>query len=269
MKLGFSSLAAPEQPLADFLRQAAAAGYDGVEIRGKDRKHLDPSMSAAERAEVRRLLADAGLEAAAVTSYVQLAPDSADMAAARKLLGAYVGLARDVGSGLVRVFGGRVPEGQDPATVERRMADLLLSVADDARGTGVRLCVETHDAFTRGADLARVLALARHPGIGALWDVYNQFRTGESPQAALGLLGDRLAYLHVKDGFLMPDGREQLCFMGAGDLPLAEILAMLKARGFGGYLVVEWEKAWHPDLPAAEQAMVQHMQKFREYAARS
>jgi len=265
MKLAFSSLAAPDQPLATFLQQVANAGYDGVELRGKDRKHLDPSMSAKERADVCHLLADMCLEAAAVTSYVVLAPDSADRTKAQATLAAYIDLAHDVGSPLLRVFGGRVPQGQDRAAVERRMADLLLSVADRAAAADVDLCVETHDDFMRAEDLARVLRMARHLNICALWDVNNQFESGEPVARGMELLGDRLGYLHVKDSFPLPNGKRQLCFLGAGDVPIAQVVQMLKARDFGGYLVVEWEKAWHPDLPDADLAMVQHIRKLREY----
>jgi sugar phosphate isomerase/epimerase len=266
MKLAFSSLAAPDQPLAEFLKQVAAAGYDGVELRGKDRKHLDPAMSAAERAEVRRLLADTCLEAAAVTSYVVLAPDSADRAKAEATLAAYIDLARDVGSPLLRVFGGRIPQGEDRGAVERRMADVLLAVAGRAAAASVDLCVETHDEFTRAEDLARVLMLARHPNVCALWDVNNQFESGEPVARGMELLYDELGYLHIKDSFPLGGDKRQLCFLGAGDVPIAQVVQMLKARDFGGYLVVEWEKAWHPDLPPADVAMVQHILKLREYA---
>jgi len=37
VKLGFSSLAAIDRPLADLAAMLARAGYDGIELRGKDR----------------------------------------------------------------------------------------------------------------------------------------------------------------------------------------------------------------------------------------
>jgi sugar phosphate isomerase/epimerase len=166
------------------------------------------------------------------------------------------------------VFGGTIPDGEDRAAVERRMADLLLSVADDAADAAVRICLETHDSFTRASAVARVLALAEHPAVAALWDAYNQFQTGEPPLEALDALWPRIGYLHVKDGFTLPDGGHHLCLLGAGELPTAEILAALKDRGFDGYLVVEWEKAWHPELADVRVAAPQHIVKLREYLAR-
>lgn len=268
MKLGFSSLAAIDRPLRDLAQMLGRLGYDGIELRGKDRKHVDPSMTVAERAEVRAILADAGLAPAAVTSYTHLAQDSADLAAAGGVLRSYIDLAHDLVSPLVRVFGGQIPAGESREAVEHRMADLLMSVADHAQAAGVTLCLETHDSFTRGAEVARVLALANHPAVAALWDVHNQVRSGETARAALDALWPRIGYLHVKDSFLMPDGQHQLCFLGAGDVPVAAVLTDLKSRGFAGYVVVEWEKAWHPELADADVAAVQHLLKLREYVAR-
>jgi sugar phosphate isomerase/epimerase len=34
---------------------------------------------------------------------------------------------------------------------------------------------------------------------------------------------------------------------GDGVLPLADVLAELRARGYSGWISLEWERAWHPD----------------------
>jgi sugar phosphate isomerase/epimerase len=268
VKLGFSSLAAIDRPLGDLVRMLAPLGYDGIEVRGKDRKHADPAMSKAERKEARQVIAGAGLETAAVTSYMRVAEESADKAAATDVLRAYIELARDLGAPLLRVFGGAIPKGEQRAAVEQRMADLLLGVANQAGDAGVRIVLETHDSFCRSTDVAGVLAKARHPAIAALWDVHNQFETGEPVNEAFDRLWPRIGYLHVKDSFKMPGGGRQLCFLGAGDVPIAEVVALLKARGFAGYVVVEWEKAWHPELADADVAAAQHILKLREYLSR-
>jgi sugar phosphate isomerase/epimerase len=268
VKLGFSSLAAIDRPLSELVQALARVGYNGIEIRGKDRKHADPAMSKAERKDVRKLVTDAGLEAAAVTSYMRLAEESRDAAAATNVLHAYIELAHDLGSPIVRVFGGAIPKGEEPAAVEKRMADLLLGVADQAREAGIQICLETHDSFCRADAVARVLALAKHSAVAALWDVHNQFETGEPVKEAFDRLWPRIGYLHVKDSFKLPDGKRQLCFLGAGDVPVAEVVGWLKARQYPGYVVVEWEKAWHPELADADVAAAQHILKLREYLAR-
>jgi len=265
VKLGFSTLAAPDRPLRDLAQAVARAGYDGLELRGVDRKHLDPAMTGDERAEVRRILSDAGLEAVAVTSYDRLTKPAGGPEAGADRIRAHIALARDVGAAGVRLFGGNVPQGEQRSDAEARAAALLASVADDAAAAGVRLCLETHDAFSTGRQVAALLRRVNHAALAALWDVHHPWRSGERPEDTLDVLWPAIAYLHVKDAFTMPDGSRQLCLLGAGDVPVREILGLLKRRGYGGYLVVEWEKPWQPEIPSVDVAIGQHILKLREY----
>ena len=40
---------------------------------------------------------------------------------------------------------------------------------------------------------------------------------------------------------------------GAGQLPLAQAIALLKSNGYDGWIVLEHEKRWHPNLPEPEE----------------
>jgi sugar phosphate isomerase/epimerase len=39
---------------------------------------------------------------------------------------------------------------------------------------------------------------------------------------------------------------------GSGELPLVESLSLLQESGYGGWLLFEHEKRWHPNLPEPE-----------------
>ncbi len=39
--------------------------------------------------------------------------------------------------------------------------------------------------------------------------------------------------------------------LGEGEVPVREIIGLLAAGGYAGYLSVEWEKYWHPDIEEA------------------
>ena len=41
-----------------------------------------------------------------------------------------------------------------------------------------------------------------------------------------------------------------LTALGDGALPIGRILKRLRTAGFAGYLSLEWESAWHPELNA-------------------
>jgi sugar phosphate isomerase/epimerase len=49
-------------------------------------------------------------------------------------------------------------------------------------------------------------------------------------------------------------------------VPVRRILALLQEAGYNGYVSVEWEKKWHPDLAEPEVAIPQHIAWLREAA---
>lgn len=53
---------------------------------------------------------------------------------------------------------------------------------------------------------------------------------------------------------LVTDVAGRLCHMGEGVLPCAEITRLLEENCFEGYLSLEWEKMWIPELDGPEIA---------------
>jgi len=74
-RTAFSTLAFPGASLATAVSLGRSWGYDGVELRLIDGELIDPAMPAADRAQVRRTVAAAGLPIVAVDSSIRLASD--------------------------------------------------------------------------------------------------------------------------------------------------------------------------------------------------
>src|SRR5437016_6004979 len=83
-------------------------------------------------------------------------------------------------------------------------------------------------------------------------------RVGETPEEAVRLLGDRLLHVHVKDARRTGTDGWDLVLLGEGEIPVAGSLRALAAAGYGGWLSVEWEKRWHPEIAEPEIALPQH-----------
>jgi sugar phosphate isomerase/epimerase len=264
MRLGFGTLGDLKWSLERFAEELAQSGYDCIEIRGRKGEHLGPEEGAKRRKEVRRIFEDAGVEIAAITAYTQLV-DRAKHAETVETLRQYLQLATDIGAGFVRTFGGNLLEGQDRDDAIAAAAEALGQIAPDAEKHGVAVALETHDGFSHSDMVKEAVGQVGSPFIRVLWDVHHPFRHGEAWSESYANLKDTLGYLHVKDAFLLPDGKEQLCLLGAGRVPVREIVRQLDADGFDGPVVIEWEGAWHPELPACELAIPQHMAKLREY----
>ncbi|NJM05442.1 hypothetical protein HC891_03350 [Candidatus Gracilibacteria bacterium] len=54
-----------------------------------------------------------------------------------------------------------------------------------------------------------------------------------------------------------------LTLLGAGAVPVPEILRLLRDSGYRGYLSIEWEKHWHRELAEPEEALPQHITQLR------
>ena len=75
-RIAFSTLAFPDATLAAAVSAGRRWGYSGVELRLIDGELIDPAMPAADRAQVRRTLAAAGLPVVAVDSSIRLTGDA-------------------------------------------------------------------------------------------------------------------------------------------------------------------------------------------------
>jgi sugar phosphate isomerase/epimerase len=263
--LAFSTLAFPDASLAQALSLGRSCGYDAVELRLIDGALIDPLMPAAARRTVKHAVESAGLPVVAVDSSIKLTEPGPE--AARELA-AFLELASDWEAPLVRVFGGPLPASErsrDRAAALAQAGRVLAGAVGRAEQLGVRIGVETHDSFAASAVVAELLAVAESPWLGAVWDSHHPHRVGERPAQVYRNLGSRLLLAQVKDARRAPERADgwQLVLLGAGEVPVEEMIALLIAHGYTGPISVEWEKRWHPEIEPAEIALPQHLALLR------
>jgi sugar phosphate isomerase/epimerase len=272
-KIAFATLGCPNWDLPTIAARAAEYGYDGVELRGVAGQHVSPELTLPERAEVRRLFGDHGVEIAAIMAYTRFAGAVVreEQRRQEETLVRFVELAADLGAPVVRTFGGNLPEGGDWASAVSRVAESLNNCAVAAEDHGVAIALETHDAFSLGAGVADVLAVVPSPSVGALWDLLHPFRHGEAPEETAALLRGRMKHVHAKDGRprSASSGPEDwaLVPLGQGTVPMRRMFELLLDDGYTGYISLEWEKQWHPELAEPEEAFPYHARVLREYMA--
>jgi len=281
VKLAFSTLSCPDWDLETILKKAVEYGYQGIEFRGyQDTLYLP-------RAEpflpdriphTRKMCTRYGLEIVCVSSSAYLAAmDPEEREKNLREVRDYIQLAYQLGAPFVRVFGGDLkregrPTGSVPALIEN-----LKKAGEEAAAYGVTVLLETHDAFISGQAVAQVLSEVCHPHVGALWDLHHPYRfAGESPAttvrylkapagpSALGRGQALLRHVHLKDSRGKAD-HYVYTPLGEGDIPILEMLQVLWNNGYRGYLTLEWEKRWHPELEDPERILPQYADKLREY----
>ena len=264
-RIAFSTLAFPEASLATAVSLGRSYGYDGVELRLIDGELIDPRMPRPDRAAVKRTVDAAGLPVIAVDSSIRLTdpepgPD----------LRAFVELASDWEAPLVRVFGGalsaREPERQRGL---RAAAKVLEAAASLAQRAGVSIGVETHDAFSASATVGELLSMVDSPAVGAVWDSHHPHRMGERPEEVYRNIGERLMLAQIKDATRAAERADgwQLVLLGDGEVPVRDMLRLLARGGYQGWISVEWEKRWHPEIEPPEIALPQHLKLARTWEA--
>ncbi|GGS69572.1 sugar phosphate isomerase/epimerase family protein [Nonomuraea spiralis] len=257
MKLAVSTLGMPGEGLERAVAVAAAYGCQGLELRLHPDTGVHAGLTAPERRGVRERVERAGLEIAALAGYVGICEPGPDEPVTEALL-ADLRLAADLGAPGVRVF----PRGDDPAVGAHR----LRAVAGTAAALGVRVLVETHDRMATGAAVAGLLAEAGRPeSTGALWDLLHPWRHGEPPAGTLAALGPSLAYVQVKDAVSAEDTTPVP--MGAGSVPLEEAGELLRAAGYAGWVSLEWERTWYPQVAPVEEILPGAVAWVRRFTA--
>ena len=266
--LVFSTLGTPDWTLERCAEQAVADGYAGLEIRILDGEVISPQLPAERRTAIRQLMTRHGLVIAGIGASTRFSsPDAADRAQHLADLRAYLALASDLEAPIVRTFGGGPSEGQTMADVIDLVAESLAEAAPDAERHGVTICLETHDAFCRGEEVAGVLRQVDSPCVRAVWDVHHPYRMGEAVEDTWNFIDARLAHVHMKDARRREDGSWELKLMGEGEVPCREILDLIASRGYNGFVCAEWEKKWHPEIEEPEIALPQHARVLREWMA--
>jgi sugar phosphate isomerase/epimerase len=98
-----------------------------------------------------------------------------------------------------------------------------------------------------------------------VWDSHHPYRVGESAADVYANLGRRILLAQVKDARRRPGGDWELVLLGEGEVPVKAMLGLLAADGYQGWISVEWEKRWHPEIEAPEVALPQHLRVLAEW----
>ncbi|HEY4387194.1 MAG TPA: sugar phosphate isomerase/epimerase family protein [Ktedonobacteraceae bacterium] len=264
MKLAFSTLGCPAWSAEQVITQAVQMGYDGIELRLLDGELIDPQRDEARVISVIQQCRAKGLEVCALDTSCRFnIPDAQERARQEADLEHWIQLAEKVQVPLLRIFGGAVPPATQSSEEEENawLVASLKRVAPLAEQAKVTVVLETHDAFSSARRVGRVLDAINSPAIAALWDSHHPYRVGESAQEVVAALGSRIVHVHVKDA--LRKGAEssdwQLVLVGEGEVPVKEQLAALVELGYTGYVSIEWEKRWHPEIAEPEIALPQHI----------
>lgn len=274
LKLAFTTLGCPNWDLDTIIAKAVEYGYDGVDFRGYLNEldiYKTPEFSTYIE-DTRQKFQDASLKIPCFSSSVRLFTISEqDLENHLNELEQYAKLCRYFNTPYIRVFGGGIGEVDRTTAINIAIKNLqkMLKIAKDYN---VELLIETHDDWTESKSIAAIINKVRSDHLSVLWDVHHPYRTvQEDPVDTLEKLAPWIHYTHWKDSYIKEDTERgyQLCLMGEGDVPLQQIYHLLSEKGYNGYLTLEWEKKWCPEIEEPEMAFRQFPRFMEELSLKT
>lgn len=253
MKLAFSTLSFDEWGMEDYAKICKKYGIDGIEIRmGSGIGTLEHTKE--ELDTYKQILDEYGLVVTDLGSSVCIRDNDDKL---YEEFTALLPMAKALGAAGIRVFMGTFKnyryQPNNPMSFEGS-ATLLQRICDAAAEYGISVYIETHNEFATGKELARLLKAVDRDNCKIIWDIMHPLEEDETPQETMDYLGDRVAHIHIKDGTTDPDP-EAISYVygpiGEGEMPIKEIVTVLKKAGYDGYYSLEWEEKWRDSLAKA------------------
>lgn len=255
MKTCFSTLGCPEWSFAEIVSVASDLGFAGVEIRGIQRELHAPAIDAFSPTHIeatKETLKRLSLSIPCIASSCDL--NSEDVLEEAK---AYVDIASALGVPYIRLLGDREPAPSDEVHSRVIMANLH-DIGEYAKDKGVTPLIETNGFFAKTKVLGLMLQEIKNVHIGILYDIHHPYRYfNEDPAYTIKNIAPYIRHVHIKDS-VMESGKVRYRMVGAGDLPVARIVRLLKDAGYEGFYSLEWVKRWDLTLEEPGIAFAQY-----------
>lgn len=226
----------PRLKLEDFIRDCAAMGLEGTELTSY---YFPADADAAYLRRLKKLCFELGLDisgTAVGNDFGHPPGDKRDQQIA--LVKKWVDYAEILGAPVIRVFAGHAKPGVTPEETHRLMVAGLEECCEYAGQHGVFLALENHGGPT--ATAAGLLAFVRDvqsPWFGVNLDSGN-FSSADVYDE-LARIAPFALNAQIKVVVTGPDKKKQ-----PSDLP--RLAALLRAAGYRGYIVLEYEEAGDP-----------------------
>jgi len=266
MKFAFSTVSSPKWDFQTLVTKAKEYGYDGIEIRGSRDQSIQTASDIflTDTAKVRSLFSGAGVEICCVASSIAYSPKKHESILRAAQLRDYIDTAQALGCPWVKIFDAEAKPGVSRSMLAAELGDWLLPLGDYAAEAGVGILVENSLSFRTAKEMWTILDRINHPSIGCCWDIFNAALLGETPAVSVPVLNSKIQYAQVKDAKFGPLGAAY-CKLGEGDVQVQKFIKKLRGIGFEGYVTLEWEKAWLPNLAEPEEILPDSIAKLRKW----
>ena len=217
--------------LATVIRNCAATGFAGVELRSTHKHGVEITLGAAERSVVKAQFADSGVELVGLGSACEY--HAVDPDVVKKNIDEtkeFILLCKDVGGSGVKVRPNGLPKNVPVEKTLEQIGRALNEVGAMGADQGIQIRVEVHGRGTSEIpNMKTIMDVADHPNVVVCWNCNPSDMDGAGLAANYAMLQDRMGTVHIHDLINDP-------------YPWTELFPMLKqtdAAGFTGWTLLE------------------------------
>jgi sugar phosphate isomerase/epimerase len=200
----------------------------GVELRTTHAHGVEPSLTAAERAEVKKRFADSPVEMVGIGSNESYDhPNPAKLAKAIEATKEFIVLSRDVGGSGVKVKPNNLPKNVPREKTIEQIGMALNTLGAFGEEHGQELRLEVHGQCSELPTIKAIMDVADHPNVGVCWNSNDQDLEGEGLEHNFNLVKGRFgATAHVRE-------------LNIGPYPYADLVKLFVAMDYTGWILLE------------------------------
>ncbi|UCF39326.1 MAG: sugar phosphate isomerase/epimerase [Acidobacteriota bacterium] len=219
------------------IKNCKEARFEHVQLRTTHAHGVEVTLTAAQRADVKRRFAEAGLAISLASGFQYHSPDPAELRKNIEGTKQFLQLAADVGALGIRVFPNALPAEGEP-TRQKILEQIGKSVSECAttgNDLGVQVRLEEHGRGTSNIPVIRqILDHADNPHLYIIWNNSDSDYTGEglpkgyegmSLEEQFNLVKGRIGNVHLRELFT--------------DYPWRRLFKLLSDSGYEGYCDIE------------------------------
>jgi sugar phosphate isomerase/epimerase len=213
--------------LPTLIRNCTTAKVLGVELRTTHAHGVEPSLTAPQRAEVKKRFQDSPVTLLGMGSAEGFHwPEAAKLRKAIESAKAFVVLSHDIGGSGVKVRPNDLPKGVPPEKTIAQIGQALNEVGAYGAGYGQQIRLEIHGGCARVPVIRQIMDIATHPNVRVCWNSNKQDLEAPGLEYNFNLVKARLGFTtHVRQ-------------MDTPDYPFQELLRLfVKARYRGWWLL--------------------------------
>jgi sugar phosphate isomerase/epimerase len=237
---------AAQWDLPTILKVCKAVGIAAVECRTTHKHGVEPTLSADQRAEVRKRFADSGVVLWGCGSICEFhAPDSAVVKKNIETCKQFIELVHDLGGTGVKVRPNGLPKGVAVEKTLEQIGKALAECGSAAEGFGVEIWVEVHGAGTQEpANMKTIMEQCGHKSVGVTWNSNATDIKDGSVKASFELLKPWIKSCHINE--IYKDS--------TGTYPYRELFRLFREMSYDRYTLIEVGRT-PPDAASGEDML--------------